>query len=253
MSADFRKTFDRIPEAFDRYRPRYCDALFSALIDACGLGPGKRALEIGPGTGQATEPILETGCDYTGVELGENFSRLLREKYGQYSNFTLLNADFETCPLEKGDYDLVYSAATIQWIPEALAYTRAFELLKPGGCLAMFMTRSDERTANPALREAIDRVYDAHFHVKEHYSQRFDYEAAPRYGFGPVQYREWTRLRTLTAEEYIAYIGTHCEHITLEEPYRTRFFDGVREAIRDAGGSITILDTIPLYLARKPE
>ena len=25
---DFRKTFDRIPEAFDKYRPRYCTELY---------------------------------------------------------------------------------------------------------------------------------------------------------------------------------------------------------------------------------
>ena len=29
---DFRKTFDKIPESFDKYRPRYCDELFEELI-----------------------------------------------------------------------------------------------------------------------------------------------------------------------------------------------------------------------------
>lgn len=28
---DFRKTFDSIPENFDRYRPRYCNDLFQEL------------------------------------------------------------------------------------------------------------------------------------------------------------------------------------------------------------------------------
>ena len=55
---EFRKIFDTIPEQFDRYRPRYCPALFEYLIHDAGIGPGKRVLEIGPGTGQATDPIL---------------------------------------------------------------------------------------------------------------------------------------------------------------------------------------------------
>ena len=78
---DFRKTFDKIPEDFDKYRPRYCDELFEELAKRCELGPNKKVLEIGPGTGQATEPILKTGCDYTAIEIGENFTAFMKEKF----------------------------------------------------------------------------------------------------------------------------------------------------------------------------
>lgn len=70
---DFRKTFDRIPDQFDKWRPRYCDELFKDIIEYANIGPGKSVLEIGPGTGQATEPFLKTGCDYLAIELGEHF------------------------------------------------------------------------------------------------------------------------------------------------------------------------------------
>ena len=53
---EFRRIFDTIPEQFDRYRPRYSAELFSALIDYARIGPGKSVLELGPGTGQATDP-----------------------------------------------------------------------------------------------------------------------------------------------------------------------------------------------------
>lgn len=36
---DFKKTFDKLPENFDRYRPRYCDELFEELIVRYGLNP----------------------------------------------------------------------------------------------------------------------------------------------------------------------------------------------------------------------
>ena len=248
---DFRKTFDRIPESFDKYRPRYCDELFNELTAVCGLGPDKSVLEIGPGTGQATEPVLKTGCDYTAIELGENFTAFMKEKFGAYPNFHIVNADFETYPFERDMYDLVYSAATIQWIPEQIAFTKTYEMLKPGGYLAMFMTRSDETSANPELRDQINKVYDEHFHVEQEYSCKMNYENVLNYGFEDLTYKEWKFKRTLTAEEYINYISTHCAHITLEEPYKTRFYEGVREAINNAGGKIVIIDTIPLYLVRK--
>ena len=48
---DFRKTFDRIPDQFDKWRPRYCDELFRDIIEYANIGPGKSVIEIGPGTG----------------------------------------------------------------------------------------------------------------------------------------------------------------------------------------------------------
>lgn len=33
---------------------------------------------------------------------------------------------------EENTYDLVYSAATIQWIPEEIAFTKTFQMLKAG-------------------------------------------------------------------------------------------------------------------------
>lgn len=249
---DFRKTFDKIPESFDKYRPRYCKELFQELEVVCGLDSKKKVLEIGPGTGQATEPILKTGCDYTAIELGENFRSFMKNKFGCYQNFHIVNADFENYRFDENTYDLVYSAATIQWIPEEIAFTKTYGMLKPGGCLAMFMTRSDETSANPSLRDEIDRVYEKHFRVQQRYSCKLNYENVLNYGFENLTYKEWKIKRVLSADEYICYISTHCEHITLVEPYKSNFYAGINKAIMDAGNEIVIIDTIPLYLAWKP-
>ena len=83
---EYRKVFDQIPEQFDKYRPRYCTELFEYLIGYAGVGPGKKVLELGPGTGQATEPILKTGCDYNAIELGENFYAKMKEKRDGYDS-----------------------------------------------------------------------------------------------------------------------------------------------------------------------
>ena len=67
-----------------------------------------------------------------------------------------------------------------------------------------------------------------------------------------MTYKEWKRVRRLNADEYICYIGTHCAHITLEEPYKSNFYAGIRNAIMEAGNEIVITDTILLYLVQKP-
>ena len=140
---EFRRIFDTIPDKFDKYRPRYCREAFDAIIDTAALDSGKQVLELGPGTGQATDPILDTGCAYLAIELGENLAAKMREKYGTRSNFRLVNDDFITHDFGGAKFDLIYSAATIQWIPEDVAFAKTFDLLKPGGILAMMKITGD--------------------------------------------------------------------------------------------------------------
>lgn len=252
---DYRGVFDTIPEQFDANRPRYCPALFEDLIAAAGIGPGASVLEIGPGTGQATEPILATGCDYHAIELGENFCAVMRRKFGERSNFSIVHGDFITHDFGDRRFDAICSAATIQWIPEAVAFLKTFELLKPGGTLAMMLTIGDYRTPNEALYQAIQRVYDDYYRPVVPYSQMhgpFDYRHAVDYGFVDFEKREFHGERVLTADEYVALCGTHCDHIVIPEPFKTRLFDGLRDAVLRAGNRITFSDTHVLYLARKP-
>ena len=250
---EIRKIFDTIPETFDRYRSRYCKELFDDLIAYADLRPGKTVLELGPGTGQATEPILDTGCDYHAIELGEHLCQKMQEKFGSRPNFQITNDDFITHSFGCQTFDMIYSAATIQWIPEEIAFAKTFELLKPGGILAMMLTRSDYASPNPALHARIQQVYQQYFHPQTPYPCRgFGYTNAPQYGYETLEQREYATRRIFTADEYAGFCGTHCDHIALAEPDRSLFFGGLRQAVLDAGNRLESIDTHVLYLARKP-
>lgn len=148
---DFRKVFDGIPEQFDQWRSCYCGAAFRDIIAYALLDASKSALELGPGTGQATEPILMTGCDYLAIELGEHLAEYTRERFKRYDNFHIVNADYETYDFGDRCFNLVFSAATIQWIPEEIAFGKTYALLKSGGTLAMMATQTGYKEANPVL------------------------------------------------------------------------------------------------------
>ncbi len=250
---EFRKIFDTIPDAFDKYRPRYCAELFADLIAYAGIGVGKTVLELGPGTGQATEPILKTGCDYLAIELGEHLAARMRENFVSYPNFALICDDFITHDFGEKKFDMIYSAATIQWIPEEIAFAKTFSLLKPGGVLAMMLTKSDYRTPNEELYQEIQRIYEKHWHPAEHYGRSgFVYTNAVNYGYVDFERREYAGRRVMTADEYVAFSGTHCDHIDIPEPHRTPFFEGLRNAVLAAGDKIVFEDTYVLMLVRKP-
>ena len=251
---EFRKIFDTIPEQFDRFRPRYSPALFDHLINCTKLGPDRKVLEIGPGTGQATEPILKTGCDYHAVELGEHLCAKMREKYDHYPNFHIVNDDFITYDFGQQRFDLIYSAATIQWIPEETAFSKTYGLLKPGGTHAMMLTRSDYKTPNEELYRKIQALYDRYFKPEIPYTHGgFRYKNAPEYGYVDFERHDFHGRREMSPDEYVSFCGTHCDHIVIPEPYKTRFFEGLRNAVEESGGKIVFEDTYVLYLARKPQ
>lgn len=41
---DFRKTFDSIPEQFDKWRQRYCKELFDTVIQYTDISPSSSVL-----------------------------------------------------------------------------------------------------------------------------------------------------------------------------------------------------------------
>lgn len=80
----------------------------------------------------------------------------------------------------------------------------------------------------------------------------FRYTNAPGYGYTGFEKREYHGRREFTADEYVAFSGTHCDHIVIPEPYRSNFFNGLREAVLEAGNRIVFYDTHTLYLMKKP-
>ena len=253
---DYRKVFDTIPDQFDRYRPRYCKELFESLIAYAGIGPGKTVLELGPGTGQATGPILETGCDYHAIELGEHLYEKMKKRFGGFANFSIVNDDFVTYDFGDQRFDLIYSAATIQWIPEEIAFSKTYDLLRPGGTLAMMLTVGDYKTPNEELYTNIQKVYDAYYKPERLYKDMhgpFSYTNAVNYGYTNFEKRAFYGKRILTADEYVSYCATHSDHLVIPEPYQSKLFEGLRRAVLDAGDRIVFDDTYVLYLAKKPK
>jgi SAM-dependent methyltransferase len=176
----------------------------------------------------------------------------MRGKYGDRPNFNLVNGDFELYPFANESFDFVYSAAAIQWIEPTVAFSKCFDILKPGGHLAMFFLRSDYKTPNPALYADIQKVYDEHYHTEAPYKQRFPYADAPKYGFIDMEEHSFPSSRRYTADEYVEYIHTHSDHIMLREECKAAFYGGIRDAILRHGDKIEFRDEFALHLCRKP-
>ena len=83
-------TFDTASTTYDKMRPGYPVELYKALFSYLPIGTDSRVVEVGPGAGQATLPVLQTGCTLTAVEYGKNFSDLCREKFRDFPGFSVI-------------------------------------------------------------------------------------------------------------------------------------------------------------------
>ena len=106
-------TFDTRAQLYEKMRPGYVKALYEDIFSRVPLNGESRAVEIGIGGGQATEPVLQTGCQVLAVEYGENFSRLCREKFRKYPNFSVVTSKFEDYPWDGTPCDLIFSASAL--------------------------------------------------------------------------------------------------------------------------------------------
>ena len=256
-------TFDTVASTYEKFRPSYVQELYKAIFDYIPIDQTSKVVEVGIGGGQATLPILQTGCELTAVEYGTHFSELCRDKFKDYATFSVITSKFEDAALPNDTYDLVFSASAFHWVPEEIGYSKVLSMLKNGGVFARFANHPFRDKGKPALSEEIDRIYKDYYYTyhkrKQETPQEYTEEQArhraliaEKYGFADIQYALFQRTRTFTAKEYGILLGTYSDHIAIDEAIRTEFFSKIEDAINNHGGKITIYDTIDLQLARKP-
>ncbi len=220
-------TFNTEAEKYEKMRPGYVSELYEDIFKYIPINESSNVIEIGIGGGQATLPILKTGCKLTAVECGENLAELCRQKFKEFPKFSAVIAKFEDFVCDNNLCDLIYSATAFHWIPEE-------------------------------IHEALQKIYSVYMpdsHSPNEYSEddaKKRADIAQKYGFVDISYKLYHRTRSFSAKEYISLLGTYSDHIAIEQNTRKKLFSEIEKAIDNLGGQITIYDTIDLQLARKP-
>lgn len=252
-----RAAFDENAANYDRVRPRYCAALFDEIFAAAGVDETTRALEMGPGTGQATDAFLRRGCHVTAVELGENLAAFLQQKYEENERLRVWRGDFLQYP-ENERFDLLYSATAFHWVPREKAFAKAKRLLKPGGKIALFWNHPivGDDPESP-MAKAVQAVY-ARFGSKSS-GKPFDGSSCPAYvqameeaGFVRVKSKLFTARRVLTGDDYAALMRSYSDGAGMDASTRRQLEEEMAAAIRAMGDALVIRDVMDLYLAEMP-
>lgn len=253
-----RAIFDEAAELYDRVRPSYPPAVFDDLAELARVGPGCRVLEIGPGTGQATVPLAERGCEIVAVELGPSMAAVARRRLARFPSVQVVVAAFETWPLPAEPFDAVVSATAFHWIDPEVRVQRAAAALRPGGALATIATHHVaggdagffvdvqdcyerwDPTTEPGLRlpEAADVPFDA-----------VELERSGR--FGPAVFRRYEWDQPYTTAGYLDVLLTYSGHRALPDDARRGLLDCIAHLIDGRfGGRIAKRYLTELRVAR---
>ena len=134
---DLSRTFDEVPELYDRVRPGYPGELFADLVAITGMGGQSSVLEVGCGTGQATRSLAALGCHVTAVEPGAGMAALARRRLADFGNVEVENSSFEEWDDRGRRFDVLVAASSWHWVDPSVGWRRAHEVLRPGGWIAL--------------------------------------------------------------------------------------------------------------------
>jgi SAM-dependent methyltransferase len=109
------------------------------LVEACGVGPGQRVLDVAAGTGNVAIRAAEAGAAVVASDLTpENFEAGRREARACGVELEWVEADAQALPFADGEFDVVTSSLGAIFPPDHTAV--AHELLRvcrPGGTVGM--------------------------------------------------------------------------------------------------------------------
>jgi trans-aconitate methyltransferase len=228
---------------YHRYRPRYPEGVFDDIVRLANLSPEDKAIEIGGGTGIATQPLVECGLDVTAIEPAAALAAVAASQLADRVRFVVSRfEDFSPDSSVK----LLAAFNAWHWVEPGIAVDLVAQLLEPGGTVALVWTEVvswGEEPFEERLAEIFGSPWDERFeHDVDGSMQPVRHDAR----FGEFQAHHHRFERTLDAETFVAVTKTYGGDRTTEQ------YEAIQRIINDDfGGSITKVEDAVLYLAAR--
>lgn len=124
---------------YHRFATQTVWELGPVLVEACGIGPGQRVLDVAAGTGNVAIRAAEAGAKVVASDLTpENFEAGRREARARDVELEWAQADAEALPFENGEFDVVTSSFGAIFAPDHQAVAdELVRVCRPGGTIGM--------------------------------------------------------------------------------------------------------------------
>jgi SAM-dependent methyltransferase len=237
--------FDRVPYAYDRFRPGYAPDAVEALVTLSGVAAGGDVLEIGAGTGKLTVALAERGFRITAIEPGTRMADLLARRVRRWPSVRIIRSTFEEAPIERESLDLVVAATSFHWLDPDHRYGLAADALRADGALGLIRNDHVAAPSNRAYIDGVRPIYERHAPElledlslpMEDAPPGFVDEMAESGRFDGIVQRQFAWDQPFTAVMLTGMLGTHSEHRALPRRRRSALLRDIRAFVdRDLGG-----------------
>ncbi len=255
-----KNTFCNVINDYEYARPKYPQELYEKIQTFADLNDKANILEVGAGTGQATDLFLQKGgYNIDLLEVSEKQVNFLREKYKSNDNVNVICSYFEDCNEDK-QYDMIYSATAFHWIDSEVGYPKAYRMLKTGGTMAVFWQMSSVTFYDSEIFKGLNEIKKKYLpdeslgfdevgiqKVKE---KRISQIQSGGY-FGEPECYEFRWIDIYDADRYVALMNTYSSTQLLEESARKAYLDEIHQYIDYNGGIVEMAQLVMLYLVKK--
>ena len=226
---------------YDRYRPRYPESVFDDIIDIAGLSPGAKVLEVGAGTGIATEPLVRRGLAVTAVEPAAEMAALAEAKLAERAQIFV--GRFEDYSSDER-VQLITSFNAWHWVDPGVSVDPAAQLLEPGGHLALIWTEVVSWGQEPfeeRLAEVFGYSWPKRFDLVDKSLQPIQKGGR----FDDFHVRHHPFERSLDAASFVAVTKTYGGGRSADQ------YEAIENLINEEfGGAIIKMEDAALYIAR---
>jgi SAM-dependent methyltransferase len=249
------KKFDKAAKYYDKYRPSYPDKLIDDLIEKVHLTKESKILEIGAGSGKATELFVNKGLKVTCIEPGKELVIEGKKKFVG-KDVEYYNCRFEEWEEKSGYFDFIMSAQAFHWVPQPIGYKKCANSLKENKKLALFWNYYTsnygqiDKELNNLIAQYPIMYIDSKDSIKEKINNTVNEIINSEFFREPVvMVYPWKQ--EYSAEEYLGFIKTGNGYLSLDNQKRLIVEEKVNEIICRNGGTIVRPYTCVCYLADK--
>ena len=227
-STELKTTFNTAAVLYEEIRPGYPEELIQDIVELSGINDHSRILEVGCGTGKATQFFAERGYKMVCLDIGADLIAVAKEKLSGFPNVSFVGQAFEIWKPE-GQFDLIISATAFHWVDPKVRYLKASEVLGSKGCLAVFSNQHVRK--EEGFFAEIQCLYNRYYLpvTADRPTHATNFPGVEAFE-DPIK-RVYPWSQTYSSEQYIKLLSTYSDHIALPDKNKHLLFEGITNLI----------------------